>query len=390
MLLNIIPRDSILRDFTLLGRYMEAPYSYILTTALSGISCMLRRKCWFTIRNGGMIYPTLSNILIGPTGIGKDTAINLGRKHILDHYMRGHEVGGITSEGIAAAMFRIQESQLEDVTCGFICANEMKRLFGDKDYQTGMVTLLTDLMSEGIAQYEHGTKHNGFTVINPTLILQAGSTEEWFHQLPKDALAGGFIPRCLVVVERKPRAIIALPNDYMDHNDREAERAGVNRFYDGVDWIIKNYIQHRGRELFLTDEAKPIYENWYHNRYKLVSKLAQGYAHRARGHIVKIAMISAACRRKFIIDLADINFAIGLMNSLIGVMEKVILPPTDEGRCVGMIREMLPATEEELIVMLRPKFSAKMIQACIGIMKFTKEVRVENRTLLDNLDVGVV
>lgn len=369
---------------------MEAPYSYLLAVGLSGLSCILRRQCWFELFGAGRTYPTLSVILIGPTGIGKDTTINLGRKYILDEFMTDHEVGGITSEGIASGLLAVQEKLQEETTTGFICANEMKRLFGSKDYQEGMVAFLTDIMSEGIKAYHHGTKHKPFTVVNPTLVLQAGSTEEWFHQLPKDALAGGFIPRCLVVVERAARAMIALPGDYMDFQDRQYQNEAIKKVYEGIEWIEDNYVSKPPRELIMEADAKPIYENWYHNRYKLIGPLAQGYAHRARGHVAKMAMISAVCRRKMIMDTEDIVFAINVMNELISVMEKVILPPTEEGRCVAAIREFLPATSADLVVMLRPKFPERVVTNTIRIMLSTKEIKQNGGFLVDNLTGNVV
>ena len=368
---------------------MEAPYSYLLGVGISGISAILRRNCWFELMDAGLVYPTLSVVLIGPTGIGKDTAINLGHRRILSEFMPEHRIQGITTEGMSWELKQLSDQLGEPATTGYILANEMGALFGNKDYQEGMVKFLTDILSEGKTEYKHGIKTKPFVVPNPTVVLQAGSTEEWFHQLPKDALQGGFIPRCLVVVERAARAHIALPQDYMDFEDRQWRHNALNRVHEGIERMIEIY--STPRELFMTDEAKGPYTNWYCNRYKLVGPLARGYAHRSRGHVAKMAMISAACRGKTIIDLADVTFAMGVMNELIGVLEHVILPPTDEGKCVAAIRENLPATSGDLVVMLRPKFKEALVTNTIRIMRETREIKLENGGILvDNSDLSVV
>lgn len=388
MNLNLIPPDSILKDWVGLARFMEAPYSYLLGVGLASISAILRRNCWFELMDTGLIYPTLSVILIGPTGIGKDTSINLAQRRILTEFMPENRIQGITTEGMAWELKQLEDKLGEPATTGYILANEMGALFGNKDYQEGMVKFLTDILSEGKPEYKHGIKTKPFVVHNPTVVLQAGSTEEWFHQLPKDALQGGFIPRCLVVVERAARAHIAIPQDYMDFADRKWRLEALQRVHDGIEKLIALY--QSPQEIYMTEEAKDPYVNWYHNRYKLVGPLARGYAHRARGHVAKMAMISAACRGKRLIDLADVNFAMGVMNSLIAVLEQVILPPTDEGRCVAAIRENLPATTGDLVVMLRPKYKAQLITNTLNMLLSTGELKQEKGTWLDNSSISVI
>ncbi len=380
---KIIPPDSILYDWTNLGRFMEVPYSYLLAVALSDISAILQRNVWFEMLDVGIIYPTLSVILIGPTGIGKDTAINMGKKRILDEFVKDNWVQPLTTEGIARQLYDIAtEHPNTPATMGYILANELKAFLGEKDYQSGMIPFLTAIMSEGVPEYKHGTKNKPFTVPNPTVVLQAGSTEEWFHQLPKGTLEGGFIPRCLVVVERNARAFIPLPQNYLDFEDRQQRAATIARVGEVLHRMVEIY--HTPREITMTEDAQHPYMNWYHNRYKLVSPLAKGYAHRARGHVAKMAMISAACRGKTIIDLVDVTFAMEVMNRLIGTLERVILPPTEEGRACVAIRELLPATTADLIVTLRPKFQARILISVLNILQQTKEIVEKGGVWVDN------
>jgi len=384
MNLSLIPKDSILQHWIKLGKWMEAPYSFLLATALSGISCMLRRNAYFPLGESGVIEPNLSIILIGPTGIGKDTALNMGRRRILNEYMKGHRIQGVTSEAIADSMYQIHRTFNEPVTAGYLIAEEMKALFGGKDYQQGMIEFLTDILSDK-EEHKHATKTRPQIIPFPTLVLQAGSTEEWFHQLPEGALAGGFVPRCLVVVEKKARQLLALPMDYQDFEDRIEGIRALEAFWEGLQWIEENF--SRPRQMIMDDEAKGPYENWYHNRYKLVGPLAQGYVHRARSHVARMAMIMAATRQQRMITLPDIEFAIGFMNELIGVLESVILPPTEEGRIIYAIKAALPMTTGELIVALRPKFTSRSILNALGVLRETEEIRQDGKIWRAKVDL---
>lgn len=371
MRLNLIPKDSAIQHYLKLARFMEAPYSYVVGCCISSISALLRRNIWFDIDESGVIFPNVSVLLIGPTGIGKDTAINMGYRRILKEFMPGHRITGITSEAIAGNLHGIAERGGEDPACGYILANELKQLFGGKDYQGGIIELLTHLLSD-LDEYVHGTKHKPLIIPHPTIVLQAGSTEEWFHQLPEGALEGGFVPRCLIIHEPAQRTMIPLPKDYMDKDDREAKAKHLGLFWEGIDRLMEIY--SRPREVYFDEEAKNFYSNWYCNRYKLLGPFAQGYAHRSRGHVVRLAMVMAATRGHAIIELCDVEFAVGWMLELIGNLEAVILPPTEEGRCVVAIKKSLPAKGKDLVQILRPKFSYNMVNKTLEILRATEEI----------------
>lgn len=374
MNLNLIPQDSILHHYLRLARFMEAPYSYVVASCLSSISCLLRRNAWFDIDESGVILPNVSVLLIGPTGIGKDTAINMGYRRILKEFMPGHRITGITSEAIAGNLFGISERFGEDPACGYILANEMKQLFGGKDYQGGIIELLTHILSD-LDEYVHGTKHKPLVIPHPTVVLQAGSTEEWFHKLPDGALEGGFVPRCLIIYEPRQRAMIPMPRDYMDYEDRRMKVEALRLFWEGIDRLMELY--EKPREVYFDSDAKEYYSNWYCNRYKLLGPFAQGYAHRSRGHVVRLAMLMAATRSKSTIERLDVEFAIGWMGELISRLEKVILPPTEEGRCIAMIKDVLPRSVNDVIIALRPKFPSLTVKRCIELMRSTGELTVE-------------
>src|SRR2546428_547575 len=327
MNLSTIPKDSLLQPWLVMGRFMESPNSYLVATALSCISALLRRRAFVTLGETGIIYPNLSIILIGPTGLGKDTALDMGQDRILSSFMPDHEVTGRTEEGIAWSLFDIHKRMQEQDTCGYMIAPEIKAFFGGKDYQQGMIEFLTHILSNKKA-YRYATKNNPFSIPAPTVTLQCGSTEDWFHKLPSAALEGGFIPRSLVVVEDVAKSMIPLPEDLMDNEDRAAHREAIRELWSAIEAMEARFV--KPEKMMIDSEAKDIYSNWYCNRYKYFGPFAQGYAHRSRQHILRLAMLMAASRQRTMIDVVDINFAIDFMMYLIEKLEREILPPTEE------------------------------------------------------------
>src|SRR5579859_61581 len=373
MKLDIIPQDSIVRHYLKLAQFMEAPYSYVTAICLSGISCLLRRNVYFSIDEGGLVTPNLSVLLIGKSGVGKDLSINMGVNRILRPFMPGHVIKGVTSEALAQNMFNIHRRTGENPTCGYVLAKEMRALFGGKDYQAGIIEWLTDILSDG-EEYEGATKHNPFSIPRPTLVLQGGSTPDWFHKLPAGSLEGGFVPRCLIVMEENARQQVARPRHQMDFEDRKAKQEAAERFHDGVYQITQMF--SRPYEMVMDDEAGPIYDNWYETRYTKFGPLIQDYDHRSRAHVLRLAMIMAVTRGKKIIELPDITFAMDFMTDICVRLEGAILPPNEEGKCVTAIKKLLPCTYSKAVVALRPKFPSKVVSTTWEALRGTGEIKL--------------
>jgi len=72
---------------------------------------------------------------------------------------------------------------------------------------------------------------------------------------------------------------------------------------------------------------------------------------------------------------------------LIGVLESVILPPTEEGRIIYAIKAALPMTTGELIVALRPKFTSRSILNALGVLRETEEIRQDGKIWRAKVDL---
>jgi hypothetical protein len=317
-------------------------------------------------------------MLIGLAGVGKGQAMELGLRYILRPFSSERQVRGATSEGIAQHFYNVHKATGEDPTCGYLVYGELAAGIGKKDYQQGIIPTLTDILSDEDS-YSHATRHDPIIIPRPTLVVQAGSTPQWFHRLPQDAIEGGFLPRFLIVSENKGRPPIPRPEEFMDADDFEAEKEAEINLKDFIYWLLATFKGPPYR-IFFEVEAGQVYDQWYCNRFNEFGPLVQGYAQRSRGMVVRLAMLMAISRRKKMITIPDVEFALGFLRYNMERLEAAMLPPTEEAKCVEAIFATLPATSNELIQALRSKFNSMLVLKTLWMLRDTKEIvkRVAN------------
>jgi len=375
MNLSLIPKDSIIQQFLTLGKFTEIPYSYLTAIGLSGISHLLKRNVIFKV--GKMqVTPNLSVMLIGLAGVGKGQAMTLGQKYFLKPFSPERQVRGATSEGIAQHFYDVHRTLGEDPACGYLIYGELASGVGKKDYQQGLIPTLTDILSDEDS-YSHATRHDPIIIPRPTLVVQAGSTPQWFHRLPQDAIEGGFLPRFLIVSEDEGRPPIPRPEEFMDADDYLAEKEAEIDIKDFVYWLLDTFKGPQPYYIFFEVEAGQKYDQWYCNRFNEFGPLIKGYAQRSRAAVARLAMLMAISRRKKMITMPDVDFALGFLRYNMERLETAMLPPTDEARCVEAIVACLPATSAEMIKVLRPKFNSSLVTKTLMMLRDTKEVTIK-------------
>jgi hypothetical protein len=292
------------------------------------------------------IFPNLSVLLIGPSGVGKDTAIDAAQKVITD--VGGLKVvGGRTIECLYDALYG-----LGDPASCYLPAQELTSFLGSKDYQQGMVQELTDLLSTK-DQKDISTKSapNRF-VRRPTITMHAGSTEEWFQNaMPEGSLEGGMWPRFLIVYEEYASKAIPLVK-LLPKSQVQQARHAYDNFIENVKDVMHNFAR-KPREVHLLNEAAELYENWYRNRFTLFSKAVQPYANRSRDQVLRLAMLCAVSRKHDFVDGKDMIFGIDLMQYVAKTIDRVMKPATLEARIAKDIVGMLPCRFPVMIERLR-------------------------------------
>lgn len=361
----------------------EVPLGYSIACGLSTIGATLRRNV-FIDQVKFKVYPALRVILIGKSGIGKDTAIDTSIECLEQITMSPRIFSGRTYERILDQLAKTPPPHT-----GFIAAQELAAFLGMKDYQQGMMEGLTKILSDKEGVLDESTKKNpNLKLISPTLTIQAGSTPEWLHNaVPKGALDGGFIPRFLVVFEEDARGHKALiKRDTPPKEIREAKE-GQKRF---VKWLDEMSMELSNRntplEINLLTEAADLYTKWYVNRTKYFPPTVRTYAERCRNEVLRIALLMALSRDHQYIEELDVQFGIDLMGRVTKKLDDVLLPPTLEGQCAKQIYGMLPITRAKLIGALAgKKYNRYTINSALDNLIDSKQVLWDGKTYRKNV-----
>lgn len=361
--LDIIPEDSILRLYLEARSILETPYSYDLAIAMSVVGAMLKRTCWVDQKRF-RVYPNMSTLLVGHSGIGKDTSID-GGEEIIKAVGTVQIIGGRTSETITDSLYK-----LGDPAVAVILAGELSEFFGPKDYQKGMMETITDLMSTK-AWKDISVKSDGCVrrIMRPTLTMLGGSTRDWLHSaMPEHAMSGGFYPRFLIMCEDQVKRQVAwvkysLPQDEQDRAD-SAEQA----FYIG----LREALGAAGAigEMVPRDGGQEAYERFYSDRTQYFSAQAAPYAHRCRDTALRIAMISAVCRMHTWLDRRDFEFAAHLLEYVGARVDEALAPPTLHGRVDRDIMKLLPTTRAFIWRTLSKKYDLSAIKRALESMEY--------------------
>ena len=374
---SIIPSDSLLRDWISILSTTEIPLSYQVATGISAIGTLLKRQVWIDQHSyndwGWNVYPNQSVMLIGPSGIGKDTAINftvrfLEKLNIIPIF------GGVTIENLYHRLVALGKP-----AAAYIPIGEMTNFFGNRDYQSGIVQGITDLLSTN-EKMDVSTKGDltfgGPKIIQqPTVTMHCGSTEEWLHKaMPDGSMEGGFLGRFLILVEKFSGKHVPFPRDALS-GKLEQEKLGkaVKRWEEGVRNIVS---ECKGLgALTILEEAKHVYTNWYCNRFKRFSKAVLPYANRSRDTVLRLAMLMALSRGHFgWVDEIDIQFGIEIIDHIAKGIDNAILPPTVAAACAKEILSILPSTSREITQTFGRKYTLKQLQEAEELLRIRGDI----------------
>lgn len=318
-----MPKDSLLWLWLESLHVTENPVSYQVLAGLSAIGALLKRSIYVDQRKW-RVYPNLSVLFIGPSGIGKDTIIGECEKliHAVD--------GALQLNGDTIEYLKDELSKIAEPAAAYLPVKELTAFMGSKDYQKGIAQALTDLLSTN-EKVVLGTKSEGRKVIiRPTITMHAGSTADWLRNLPEDSLGGGFLPRFVIICEDFPSRHVAwVKYDHSVMTTRAAEAAGAE-FVEQVKALVSRFggvvLRKNEREMTPTLGAEQYYRNWYANRFSYFSPNVQAYANRSRDQMHKLAMLMAVSRQHGYLEEVDYVFASAVMDCVASGLDNVVAP----------------------------------------------------------------
>jgi hypothetical protein len=364
---SLIPEDSSLHKYLEALSITEVPFSYVATTSMVALGVLLKRNAWID-QVEWKVYPNLSVLLVGPTGIGKDVAIRAASE-VVGTMDQGLLLGGKTMEAIVQQLV-----DAGDPACALIEAPEMTAFFGGRDYQKSMVQDLTDILSTGnavnVSLKSEGKRH----IKRPTVSMLAGSTEDWLHKaMPDGSLEGGFFPRFVIICEEYGRKFVPLLKHSVEKGEVAGARKAKEQFMEELHAIVMSYAEHP-REVNFTREAIDYYENWYINRFKYFGPTVIGYANRSRDQVLRIGMLSAISAHRNYVTEKDLKFAKHVIDYVASTVERAAMPPSKDAQVAKAIQDILPADTKEIMSILSRKYNRNEITAGLQLLQDSGKV----------------
>jgi hypothetical protein len=324
----------------------EPPRSYLLFSALAMLGVTIGRRAYMDL-DVHRIFPLMNLLLIGPSGIGKSTALrDVACNHLLTPLPEGPTkpmviTGKSTKEALHQDLM-VQPHSL-------ILASELANMFSKEKYMEGTIAYATDLLDLAPARIR--TKSGGSQVIeHPECAIVGGSTKEWLQEMmPSTSTEGGFLPRFFIIKEDYKYQRISDPNRFITPHQRVAlsnlrERvfrdfihiqSAAEGCYDFEDW-----------------EASDVYSHWY-NTYLPESGALAPFAARAGAHVLRLALLTAISRWRANIGVDDVRCGIALHGYSQRKLSEVVVPMSPQGKLMNKLLEALGQEERSAISLRR-------------------------------------
>jgi len=318
----------------------------------------------------------LNLLLIGPSGIGKSSAVKVAKKllpYVPDLQRPQFIEGGTTKEKL--------HLDLVESPKAILFAPELAAFFSKEKYKENLIPYVTNLLDYEDS-IELRTRRDGvLTVINPSVSILGASTLEWLQdQLPDSAVSGGFLARFLILNEDAKGQRIANPHRLLSGSARvrlEARRAKVLSDFGNLFSI------HEGNIDYEDYDAAEVYAKWY-NSYKPASGYLAPFAARAGELILRLSMLLAISGRRNAISAEDVTSAITLYTYIASRLDRIVVATNAQGKLANLVLETIGAEglrPGEIVKKLRSQASYIEIERHLEGLIYSGDLVVEDGKL---------
>lgn len=313
---DILPKTGWLGKYVKYTDDLEACCRFRFFTAACVFGAAINNKVWLQRGAEGLLPPLFPNvwvILLAPPGRGhKTSSINMAVNCLKQACPETRLLADkLTPESLVSCLAEpktgTEKIQIgpRDAT-GLIKAPELSVFFGKQQYNTGLVSLITDLYDYR-KEWSSETIMRGKNVLkNICISILGGSTPDWLQKmLPEDAFTGGFMSR-FVMVE--------MPPNYLK---RKAfpDRMMIDGWEDIVEELGYLTQQLKG-EMSWTPECAIFYQRYYENLLPSGEVQKDAYQEREAEQILRIAMLLALSEGEMGIRVEHFKQAMQLVTSL--------------------------------------------------------------------------
>jgi hypothetical protein len=336
---NLLPTKGWLGSYLNFSRNLQACPRFRFFSASVVLGAATQNKVWIQRGDEGLLpklFPNPWVMLLGPPGYGNKTqtinmAVNCLHQSCDDVKILSDK---LTPESLVKALS--EPVDIKDTirvgprdATGLIKAPELSVIFGKQQYNTGMVSLITDLydyreewVSETIMRGRNVLKHVCISIIG-------GSTPDWLQtMLPQDAFTGGFMSR-FIIVEMPPTYLKmegwpVKPEDGGGWEELKQELAEIAKIRGRMEW---------------TDESKGLYIKHYEALRPTGDRQRDAYRVREVEQILKVAMVLSLSEKSLVLEGEHFTRAQQILDGLMLETESRILHLTTHPR-MSLVQEI--------------------------------------------------
>jgi len=325
---DCLPKDSWFRKWISLWPTAESPKSFILFSGMTILGACLGRKIWID-QDIHLVRPMLNLLLIGPSGIGKSSAVKIAKRllaHIPETDRPQFFEGGSTKEKLHRDLVHQPKA--------ILFAPELAAFFSREKYKESLIPYVTQLLDYEEVIELRTIKDNLIRVEDPAVTIMGGSTVAWLQeQLPDSAVSGGFLARFLILNEEKKGQRIANPHRLLS----TAQRAKLEKLREETFAEFTQIIgTHAGAMDYDDYDAAEAYARWYDTHEPEVGYLAP-FAARAGELVLRLSMILAISCKRSSITKEDIVCATQLYEYIAGRLGNIVVPSSQQGKQVSLV-----------------------------------------------------
>lgn len=273
----------------------------------------------------------LNLLLIGPSGIGKSSAVKIAKKLLpfVPEIQRPQFIeGGATKEKL--------HMDLVDQPKAILFAPELAAFFSKEKYKESLIPYVTNLLDyEDVIELR--TRRDGIvSVLNPSVSILGASTLEWLQdQLPDSAVSGGFLARFLILNEDSKGQKIANPHRLLSPSAKrklDAKREQVFAEFGGL------FLSHSGPIDYEDYDAAECYAKWY-DAYKPDTGYLAPFAARAGELVLRLSMLLAISASRSSITAEDVTSGITLYTYIASKLGAIVVPTNSQGKVGELVRQ---------------------------------------------------
>ena len=282
----------------------EAPSVFHALSYLSSVSAAMGRR-WFLQHDFYQVYPPISCVLVGPSGLRKTTAINTALRIIRGAPDLTVIEEKATAEGIIRRLKSVPQGQPIQA---LLVAPEMAVMFGKALHLQSLVPVITRGLDHD--KLQHTTVSGGTIELEEvTLGLLAGTTATWItEEMNVSVISGGFTSRLLFSYEETSARIFFKPKSLSS-----AQFAAIRSH------VIDNVLQQPRGEMRLDPQADVLMNEWYHHHKTNMparDDLMTSYLNRKGTHLLRLALVISLLNLQPAITTISLQGAINILEFL--------------------------------------------------------------------------